>query len=214
MKLLNSTHWIFSLVAAAAIIVGFGFLYADPARAGSQVNNMLAQQPTLSIPTVTGSPSGAYIQVNADQDQINVRNGPGTGYATVGILTTNQRAPAIGRSPGGDWVQIVYPGVPNGVGWIYSFLVTVYGSLPVVELPPTPSPEVTATIDPTLAAQYILEPQVTRLPTFTPPQPIIVPTFVAAGPAQAAGGVPVGLVIVTLGVIGLFGLVISILRGR
>jgi hypothetical protein len=111
-------------------------------------------------------------------------------------------------------VEIIYPGVPDGVGWIYSYLVTVYGSLPVVELPSTPTPQVTATIDPTLAAQYIIEPQITRLPTFTPPQQLVVPTFIAQGPAQAAGGVPVGLVIVSLGVIGLFGLMVSILRGR
>ncbi len=36
-----------------------------------------AQQPTVAIATVTGTPTGAYIIVNADQDQINVRTGPG-----------------------------------------------------------------------------------------------------------------------------------------
>lgn len=198
----------------AILMLGIGLMWTGSARAGEVSRNLLLQQPTLSIPTVTGSPSGTYIQVNGDQDTINVRTGPGTGFSTIGILTTNQRAPAIGRSPGGDWILIVYPGVPEGVGWIYSYLVTVYGSLSVVELPPTPTPQVTPTIDPTLAAQYILEPQVTRLPTFTPAQPIIMPTFIAQGPAQAAGGIPVGLIIVLLAVIGLFGLMVSILRGR
>jgi len=214
MRKLPPTRFLLSLLILGLSFLGSGLLLTDTAMAGERGLTSLAQQPTLSIPTVTGSPSGAYIQVNGDQDSINVRTGPGTGFPNVGILTTNQRAPALGKSPGGDWIQIVYPGVPDGVGWIYSYLVTVYGSLPVVELPPTPTPQVTATIDPTLAAQYILEPQITRLPTFTPPEPLVVPTFVAPGPAQAAGGIPVGLVIVSLGAIGLFGLMISILRSR
>jgi uncharacterized protein YraI len=214
MKSNSTPRIILFLLFFGLIFLGFDLLRTAPVQAGDLGSRWIAQQPTLEIPTVTSSPGGAYIQVNGDQDQINVRTGPGTGYPTVGILTTNQRVPAIGRSPGGDWVEIIYPGVPDGVGWIYSYLVTVYGSLPVVELPSTPTPQVTATIDPTLAAQYIIEPQITRLPTFTPPQQLVVPTFIAQGPAQAAGGVPVGLVIVSLGVIGLFGLMVSILRGR
>src|SRR5512139_1613262 len=139
---------------------------ASPAQAGR-----LAQQPTVSIPTVTSSPSGPVVTVNSDQDIINVRSGPSTDYPIVGVLVAGQQVPALGRSAGGDWVEIVYPGVEEGVAWVYSYLVTVNQLLPIVEPPPTPTPRVTPTIDPTLAAQFVIELAPTRLPTFTPPPP-------------------------------------------
>jgi hypothetical protein len=152
--------------------------------------------------------------VNADQDQINVRSGPSTDYPIVGVLVAGQRVPALGRSVGGDWVQVVYPGVTGGVAWVYSFLVSVRGELPIVAPPPTPTPQVTPTIDPTLAAQFVIELQPTRLPTFTPAQPVIVPTFSAPQAVRSPVGVPMGFLIIGLGVVGAFGLFISFLRGR
>jgi hypothetical protein len=88
------------------------------------------------------------------------------------------------------------------------------GELPVVEPPPTPTPRITATIDPTLAAQFNLNPITpTRLPTFTPAPPVVVPTF-APTSAEGVGGFPPILLILGLTVVGVFGLVISVLRGR
>ena len=172
------------------------------------------QQPTVSIPTVTSSPTGPTIEVNGDQDQINVRTGPGVFYPAVGILTARQRVPAIGRSPGGDWVQIVYPGSLTGEAWVYAYLVQTFGNLPIVEIPPTPTPRVTPTIDPTLAAQYIIELAPTRLPTYTAPAPLIIPTYTVVTTGRGSGGIPTGFVIVGLGVVGIFGMMISLLRGR
>jgi hypothetical protein len=172
------------------------------------------QQPTVSIATVTSSPTGPTIEVNGDQDQINVRTGPGVFFPAVGILTARQRVPALGRSPGGDWVQIVYPGSPTGEAWVYAYLVQTFGNLPVVEIPPTPTPRVTPTIDPTLAAQYIIELVPTRLPTYTAPAPLSIPTFTTVTTGRGSGGIPTGFVIVGLGVVGVFGMMISLLRGR
>lgn len=172
------------------------------------------QQPTVSIPTVTSSPSGPIAIVNADQDQINVRSGPGTDYPIVGVLVAGQRVPALGKSPGGNWVFISYPGVTGGTAWVYAFNITVRGELPIVEPPPTPTPQVTPTIDPTLAAQFIIEIQPTRLPTYTPAAPVVVPTFSAPPAARSPVGVPMGFMIIGLGVVGFFGLFISFLRGR
>lgn len=172
----------------------------------------VAQIPTVAIPTVTSSPSVATIVVTLDQEQINVRAGPNTDYPIVGVLIAGQRVPALGRTVGGDWVQIVYPGVPGGTAWVYAPLVIVEGSLPLVEPPPTPTPKTTPTINPTLAAQYLIELPPTRLPTFTPPQPIVYPTFSVPGSVRAR--FPMGLAILGFGVIGLFGALISLLRGR
>jgi uncharacterized protein YraI len=180
-------------------------------------NSAFAQQPTVSIATVTGTPPGPRVTVNSDQEQINVRAGPSAGgeYPVVGILEQGETVPALGRSPGGDWIEIVYPTVNGGVAWVYAYLVTVSGGeLPIVESPPTPTPRVTPTIDPTLAAQLIVEIGPTRMPTFTQPPPVQMPTYTQAPPISLAGGLPMGFIIIGLGVLGIFGLLISVIRGR
>jgi len=171
------------------------------------------QQPTGVIATVTGTPSGPIVTVNTDNPQINVRSGPNTTYPEVGVLVAGQQVVAVGRTPGGDWIQIVYPGVPEGVAWIYSGLVTVGpGNLPVVEPPPTPTPLTTPTVDPTLAAQFDIGSTPTRLPTFTPPPPLVIPEFDDGRSLTQVTGIPMGFVITSMAVIGVFGLAISFLR--
>jgi hypothetical protein len=165
-------------------------------------------------PSVTGTPEGPSIIV---PDQVNVRLGPGTNYDKIGVLIAGQEAPALGRSPGGEWILIAYPSPQGDVAWVYAPFVVLDSSqlLPIVEPPPTPTPRVTATIDPTLAAQFNLgDAPETRLPTFTPPAaPVTQPTF---EPTQVggSGAVPPILPILGLLVVGVFGLVISVLRGQ
>ena len=176
--------------------------------------------PTAAAPvrqataTLRTTPQGPVVLV---PDQVNVRTGPGTeGYDIIGVLIAGQRALALGRSPGGDWIQIEYPGVEGNVAWVYAPLVTLEGQgfLTVIEPPPTVTPRVTATIDPTLAAQFnLLDVTATRLPTFTPAEPVVQPTFAGQGAAQAGRGFPPILAILGLLVVGLFGTVISVLRG-
>ena len=174
-----------------------------------------AQQPTVAIPTVTSSPLGPMVTVNLDQEQINVRAGPSQDYPIVGVLEQGEKVPALGRSVGGDWVEIAYPVVDGGVAWVYAYLVTISGGeLPVIVPPPTPTPQVTPTIDPTLAAQLIVEIGPTRLPTFTQPPPLTIPTYTQAPEISVAGGLPMGFIIIGLAVVGLFGLMISVFRGR
>ena len=150
-------------------------------------------------------------------EQVNVRLAPCVECELVGVLIAGQQAEALGRTPGGDWIQIVYPGVTGNVAWVYAPLVQIIdlgaGALPIVEPPATPTPRVTATIDPTLAAQFNLsEGLPTRLPTYTPSNPIVVPTF-AAGGQGPVGGFPPILAIAGLLIIGGAGLVVSLLRG-
>ena len=191
------------------LVTALWLTVSSPALAGPN-----GQQPTVDIPTVTGSPSGPIAVVNPDQDQINVRSGPSVDYPIVGVLVSGQRVPALGRSPGGDWVLVEYPGVQGGSAWVYSFLITLRGSLPIVEPPPTPTPQVTPTIDPTLAAQFVIDIEPTRLPTFTPPPPLVIPTFTVPPATQSTAGIPIGFVIIGMASIGILGLLISLLRGR
>jgi len=171
------------------------------------------QQPTVAIPTVTGTPKGPIAIVYSDpEDQINVRSGPDIFYPKVGVLINRQEVPALARTEGGTWVKIVYPGVQEGVAWVYAPYVRVTGELPIVPKPPTPTPETTPTIDPTLAAQFISEIPPTRKPTFTPPPPLIVPTYAAGEISSGTGGLPSGFIILGLVSVGIFGLIVSFLR--
>lgn len=182
--------------------------------AGTAPHSVLAQQPTGSIPTVTGTPVQAEIIVTYEE-QINVRSGPNSRkYPAIGIMFPGQTAPAIGRSPGGDWILIYFPGVPGNQGWVYSPLVSykTFGFLPIVEPPPTPTAQVLSTIDPTLAAAYIPPVTPTRLPTFTPPAALVIPTFVDESQQSGAGRIPMGLVIFILAFIGGLGALSVFLR--
>lgn len=193
----------FTILAGTA-----GLLFLGPAQMPAA-----AQQPTGSIATVTGTPSGPMITVNYPE-QINVRAGPhSVYYPAVGVLLPGEQAPALGRTAGGDWIQIKYPGVPGGIGWVYAPLVALSpGFLPIIEPPPTATPRTTPTIDPTLAAAFSIPTTPTRLPTFTPPPPLVIPTFTPAG--SGGGSVPMGLVIFGMAFIGVFVAIIAFLRGR
>jgi hypothetical protein len=176
-----------------------------------------AQQPTGSIPTVTGSPAGPVVRVDQSVSQVRIYAGPSSfDYPAVGVLVAGETAPAIGRARGReDWIQIVYPGVPGSTAWVFGLYVSLSPGalLPLVELPPTPTPFSTPTINPTLEAAFLGQQTPTRLPTFTLAPPLELPQFSDADAAPAAG-VPAGLIILSLGLFGFFGAVISYLRGR
>lgn len=156
------------------------------------------------------TPGGIIITVTYT-DPMNVRSGPGTFYDIIGQLFPGDVRTALGISPGREWIQISFEG---GIGWVYAPYVSVSGGeLQVVEPPPTPTPLTTATIDPTLAAQFNTQPTPTRLPTFTPPPPLIVPQFTPASVSQTRG-VPFGYFVIILGVLGVFGLAFSFVSRR
>lgn len=175
------------------------------------------QIPTGKVPTVTSTPGGAYVTVRIDLDQpfVNLRAGPNPTFDKVGVLLINQKAPVKGRSPGGEWYLIEYPGAPGGVAWVYAYLVNISaGQVPVVEPPAIPTPLVTATINPTFAAQFVITIAPTRLATFTPPPPLTIPTFTDSSGTADGIGVPMGMVIIGLAAIGLFVGLISFIQGR
>ena len=152
------------------------------------------------------TPTGISVTVTYT-DPINVRSGPSTiQYPIIASLNPGEVVPALGISPGREWILISYPG---GTGWVYASFVSISGGeLQIVEPPPTPTQLVTATIDPTLAAQFHAQPTQTRMPTFTPPPPLEVPQFTdSTGPSLGSSGI----FIAVLGLLGGIGLVASYL---
>jgi hypothetical protein len=115
-------------------------------------HSVWAQFPTLSIPTVTSSPRGLYVRAIGDpENPLNVRSFPNSTSTRVGVFLVGQEAKAYGYY--GDYVMIDYAGAPDNRGWIVLNRVEVFGgSLPMLQPPPTETPSITKTIDPTLAA--------------------------------------------------------------
>jgi len=162
--------------------------------------SVYAQQPTGSVPTVTGTPKGpmASIRYGFTEPFVNVRSGPSTLYDAIGIIYMGEQVPVKGKSIGGDWLLIEYFGVQGNSGWVWALYMDVTpGEIPLVEMPPSPQPKVTFTIDPTMASQFLTTPLATRLPTYTPPAPLIIPTFETLE-TQRFAGIPVGFIIIIL----------------
>jgi hypothetical protein len=197
-------------IAIGAGIAGLVLLVAF---CGFPARLAYAQQPTGSIPTVTGTPLGPVITVYTDQNVIGVYAGPSSyNYDQVGILMAGEHAPAIGKSADGNWIEIIYVGVPGAKGWVYAPLVAISpGSLPALVAPATATPRTTPTLNPTYVQAFGVQLEPTRLPTFTPPAPLKIPTFTTG--AGTLSKIPFGFVILGLALIGVLGAVISFLRG-
>ncbi len=201
------------LLLALPVLLFAGLLIGAPFQ-----SRAVAQQPTGSIPTVTGTPIGPVVAVDPSLGQIDVYAGPSSfDYPAIGVLLTGIKVPALGRANGDqNWIMIQYEGVPGSVGWVYALYVSLTGAggsaLPLIDIPPTPTPAWTPTINPTLAAAYLPAENATRLPTFTPPAPLAIPTFVDE--TQHGGRIPIGLLIFGFAVVGALGTMISFLRGR
>ncbi len=201
------TRFQFIIATLLAVFSAIGVCTASPSTPA------LAQQPTAD--STPGA--GIFITVLYDEPQINIRMGPSsTIYPIVGTMVSGASAPALGRSPGGDWIQIEFPSAPGGKGWVYSPLVQLSpGTLQVVEPPPTPVPPSTSTVDPTLAAQFVVQPTNTRLPTFTPPPTLeIMPTFTQPSSFYTKDSVPLVVIIAALAVLGLIGFLLSFIIRR
>ena len=186
----------FKTLLGILIVIGLGvgtFLTSEQARVQAQE---------------ASTPTGIFVTVTYT-DPINVRGGPSTVfYPIIGQLNPGEVVPALGISPGREWIQISYAPT-GGTGWVYSSFVSISGGeLRIVEPPPTPTPPVTSTIDPTLAAAFNIQPTETRLPTFTPPPPLEVPEFNDTSP-PGSSSVVFGIFIVGLGLMGVIGLLVS-----
>lgn len=175
---------------------------------------LAAAEPPLQAPTAT--PPVQRVEVAED---VNVRSGPGTQYDLVGVLIPGQTSEILGRSPDGQWLQIVYVGGPSNTGWVLAQFVRVVGDIstfPTVQPPPTatrpptstpalPAAPGTPTVDPVEAG---------RLPTFTPPAPQVQPTLLPAQGAGPSAPFPPAALILGLLVLGTLGGLLSLLRGR
>ncbi len=205
---LHSKKYKYLFPALLVLICSWWIFENPPAR-------VHAQEPTPTVTLAQSPTEGIYITVSpATEDHANVRSGPNSViFPIIGILPIGATAPALGRSQGGDWVQIAFPYPGGEKGWMYIANITVSpGILPVVESPPTPVPPPTATIDPTLAAQFNSVPTSTRLPTFTPAPALVPPAYSQAQPSALKLPFTPGFVILAMGILGTLGFLYSFLQ--
>jgi hypothetical protein len=190
--------------------VGLALMYGRQALA-APVSEAARQAPTSTPPP---------IRVEVTEAFVNVRSGPNTDYDLVGRMNRGQSGEILGKVLNGQflWLKVVYIGGPDNTGWVFANNVVVIGDLeavPDLPIPPTPTrpPTNTPGVD-TLFGTATPDPNAGRLPTFTPPPPIVRPTLLPAIGAEARGGFPPALAIISLFVLGGFGLLVSLIRQR
>lgn len=201
--------WIFLIFGLTSII----FLGSSRNPAAAQQLDTVTPPPTVTATLATGMP---YITVTYIEP-INVRTGPSSfDYPVVGSLPVGGTAAAVGRSPAGEWIEIEFTQAPRGTAWVYAANVSVSPPntlLPVVEPPPTPAPLQTATLNPTFVAAFVIVPTPTRLPTFTAPPPLAIPTYQNNVPVSSGRAITAWMM-AGLGLIGILGIAITSFRRR
>ena len=98
-------------------------------------------------PPSTEAPQTAMVTANVEA---NVRSGPGTNYAVVGLLAEGASAPVTGRNADSSWWQINYQGT---TAWIADSVATASPpayNAPIVSAPPPP-PATSTPVPPTPA---------------------------------------------------------------
>ncbi len=97
--------------------------------------------PTAALGTPTPLPAVAI-----PRSDLNVRQGPGTDYPTMGTARAGQAYPITGRNAAGDWWRIEYLGQP---GWLYAPLTETQGDVTHVPIVSELSPPLGASPTPT-----------------------------------------------------------------
>ncbi len=73
---------------------------------------------SAEIPLVETSAGSGFTVSGLVIQKINIRNGPGTGYESLGILNPNDVVFITGKDPSSAWMQIEFASAPDGKGWV------------------------------------------------------------------------------------------------
>ena len=98
--------------------------------------------PTLVIAPPSSIPESPDAPLATATADVNIRRGPGTAYAILGLLRSGQSAEVTAVSLDGDWWQINFAGSNDGRGWVSARYVTTHntGNVPVAQPPALPQP--------------------------------------------------------------------------
>ncbi len=105
--------------------------------------------PTQEVPTAEAP---AEPRTVVTHETLNVRAGPGTSYAKVGVLRQGDEVVVTGRNKAGTWLEIATAdGTQGSVYAEYTGLDSPVESLPVAKAPPPPASPTSAGPKPTLS---------------------------------------------------------------
>ncbi len=127
---------------------------------------------TLTPQSTPTTPAGIYAEAIGET---NVRYGPGTDFPRVGVLKTGNRYQVLRRHTQFKWIEISFPDVAGGRGWVFVDAVKINGNLnsvPTTNATTFGYPTLTATPNMVLAAQP---------PWLTAPRPTPDPSLVKLG---------------------------------
>lgn len=76
---------------------------------------------------------GATLVEGTTSTQINVRAAPSTASSILGIIPANTKVEILGKDPGGNWLQIIYPHAQavDGKGWVTAHYVTTANGIEI-----------------------------------------------------------------------------------
>lgn len=102
-----------------------------PERRGWVVSEYVSVENAGAIPVAGGSsaaPAGVV------REQLNVRDGPGTDFRSVGTLKARDVVTLTGKDSSGMWIQIDFQAGPGGKGWVASSFIEASSidGLPIV----------------------------------------------------------------------------------
>ena len=88
----------------------------------------------------TTEPGGASLTTDV---KLNVRSGPDTTHAKLGLLEVDLTAKIVGKNEDGTWWQIEFEEAPEGMGWVSAEFgdATNTDDVPVVKFETTPTPD-------------------------------------------------------------------------
>ena len=96
----------------------------------SPAATLIAQPPAAA--------AGMPATVASGTARLNVRAGPGTGYAVLTTVTPGVALTVVARNAAGDWLRVAGATLPGGAGWVSADLLEVKGdarTLPVTAAP-------------------------------------------------------------------------------
>jgi len=105
--------------------------------------------------TYTLTPPFPMVTVSVN---INCRTGPTTAYDLLGILQVGEQAEVVGRSSLSDTIIIRLPSNTAITCWLWTKYATLSGdisTLPLIPIPPTPTPRFSATPPVTFNVSYV-----------------------------------------------------------
>jgi hypothetical protein len=172
-----------SFVGVGLALLAFAMVDEDPEPAGSAV--IQPDEPAVASTT----PAATAEARPRAKTALDVRLGPGNGFAVVGVLARGDSVEVVGRDNASEWLAIRFPPGSSGRGWIP---VTAVDEPPdparLAVVIPTPLPRTIATFPPGAFDGTDVGTGASTVPTSTP-DPL-------ATPALRPG--PVDLVVVSM----------------